>query len=99
MNDILKEFKIVFGLDDKPLQDGIKQTESSLKGLANTFAKITATYFSYQALSGIIKSFNDFNTTLDNSTAIMGYNVEWVANYGNALKRFGGDTNSYIHSK
>ena len=96
MNDILKEFKIVFGLDDKPLQDGIKQTESSLKGLANTFAKITATYFSYQALSGIIKSFNDFNTTLDNSTAIMGYNVEWVANYGNALKRFGGDTNSVV---
>lgn len=96
MNDILKEFKIVFGLDDKPLQDGIKNTESSLKNLANTFAKITATYFSFQAISGIINGFNDFNKTLDNNTMLLGYNAEYVANYGNALKRFGGDTNSVI---
>ena len=96
MNDILKEFKIVFGLDDKPLQEGIKNTQNSLRELATTFTKIIATYFSYQALSGIINSFNDFNRALSDNTAIMNYNAEYIANYGNALKRFGGDTNSVI---
>ena len=30
MNDVLKKFTIVFGVDTKPLEQGIKKSESTL---------------------------------------------------------------------
>lgn len=98
MGDILQSFKIVFGLDNKPLLDGVKQTESTLTKFAKTFNALAITYFSYSALKGVITGFADLNVELADSLALTGGNVENVTAMGQALKRFGGDTNSVINA-
>lgn len=98
MNDVLKQFKIVFGVDTKPLEAGVKKSESTLKRFGRVFNGIAATYLSYKAMQGVISGFADFNTKLGLSTSLMGYNIENVSALGGALKRFGGDTQSVINS-
>lgn len=98
MNDVLKQFRIVFGIDTKPLDSGVQKAESTLKRFGRVFNSIAATYFSYKIMQGVIKGYVDFNTQLGNSTSLMGYNVENVTALGGALKRFGGDTQSVITS-
>lgn len=98
MNDVLKQFRIVFGIDTKPLDSGVQKAESTLKRFGRVFNSIAATYFSYKIMQGVINGFADFNTKLGHSTSLMGYNVENVAAFGGALKRFGGDTQSVISS-
>ena len=98
MNDVLKQFRIVFGIDTKPLDSGVQKAESTLKRFGRVFNSIAATYFSYKIMQGVIKGYADFNTQLGNSTSLMGYNVENVTALGGALKRFGGDTQSVISS-
>lgn len=96
MNDILKKFTIVFGIDTKPLDSGVQKAESTLKRFGRVFNSIAATYFSYKIMQGVIKGYADFNTQLSNNTSLAGYNVENVTALGGALKRFGGDTQSVI---
>ncbi|MCW1675647.1 hypothetical protein OLS47_01350 [Campylobacter jejuni] len=98
MGEILKEFKIVFGLDSKPLEQGIQKSESSLKSFGKVFGSIVATYFSYEVFKGIIQGYADFNTQLSNTLALTGGSVEEVSALGNALKRFGGNTESVTNS-
>ena len=98
MNDVLKQFRIVFGIDTKPLDSGVQKAESTLKRFGRVFNSIAATYFSYKIMQGVINGFADFNTKLGHSTSLMGYNVENVTAFGGALKRFGGDTQSVISS-
>ncbi|EGT1666707.1 hypothetical protein I3I24_000967 [Campylobacter jejuni] len=98
MGEILKEFKIVFGLDSKPLEQGIQKSESSLKSFGKVFGSIVATYFSYEIFKGIIQGYADFNTQLSNTLALTGGSVEEVSALGNALKRFGGNTESVTNS-
>ncbi|WP_299546057.1 hypothetical protein, partial [uncultured Helicobacter sp.] len=88
MNDILKEFKIVFGLDNKELESGIKESSSSLKNFGKLFGGIVATYFS-------VGVFN-FNNELRYNIDLLGGDSEKITALGGALKRFGGDTNSVI---
>lgn len=98
MGDILQSFKIVFGLDNKPLLNGVKQTESTLSKFAKTFNGLAVTYFSYSAFKSVIAGFADLNVELADSLALTGGNVENVTAMGQALKRFGGDTNSIINA-
>ena len=98
MNDVLKQFRIVFGIDTKPLDSGVQKAESTLKRFGRVFNSIAATYFSYKIMQGVINGFADFNTKLGHSTSLMGYNIENVSAMGGALKRFGGDTQSVINS-
>ena len=98
MNDVLKQFRIVFGVDTKPLDSGVQKAESTLKRFGRVFNSIAATYFSYKIMQGVINGFADFNTKLGHSTSLMGYNIENVSAMGGALKRFGGDTQSVINS-
>lgn len=98
MNDVLKQFRIVFGIDTKPLDSGVQKAESTLKRFGRVFNSIAATYFSYKIMQGVINGFAEFNTRLSHSTSLMGYNVENVTALGGALKRFGGDTQSVINS-
>ena len=98
MNDVLKQFRIVFGIDTKPLDSGVQKAESTLKRFGRVFNSIAATYFSYKIIQGVINGFADFNTKLGHSTSLMGYNIENVSAMGGALKRFGGDTQSVINS-
>ena len=98
MNDVLKQFRIVFGIDTKPLDSGVQKAESTLKRFGRVFNSIAATYFSYKIMQGVINGFAEFNTKLGHSTSLMGYNIENVTALGGALKRFGGDTQSVINS-
>lgn len=98
MNEILEEFKIVFGFDDKPLQDGIKKTQNSLAGLGKVFGSIMASFVSFQALRAITVDYVNFNVELGRSTSLLGLNVEEVSALGGALERFGGNTDSAITS-
>ncbi|EFO9039041.1 hypothetical protein HPC08_000646 [Campylobacter jejuni] len=98
MGEILKEFKIVFGLDSKPLEQGIQKSESSLKNFGKVFGGIVATYFSYEVFKGIIQGYADFNSQLSNTLALTGGSVEEVSALGNALKRFGGNAESVTNS-
>lgn len=98
MNDILEEFKIVFGFDDKPLQEGVKKTSSTLKGLGKVFGSIMASYVSFQALKAIVVDYVNLNVELGKSTSLLGLNVEEVSALGGALERFGGNTDSAITS-
>ena len=98
MNDVLKQFRIVFGINTKPLEMGLQRTESKLRKFGRVFSSIASTYFSYKIMQGVINGFAEFNTRLSHSTSLMGYNVENITAFGGALKRFGGDTQSVISS-
>lgn len=98
MNDVLKQFRIVFGINTKPLEMGLQRTESKLRKFGRVFSSIASTYFSYKIMQGVINGFAEFNTRLSHSTSLMGYNVENITAFGGALKRFGGDTQSVIAS-
>lgn len=98
MNDILKEFKVVFGLDNKELESGLKQSESSLMKFGKVFGSIAASFASYQLFKGIVTDFVAFNMELKNNIDYLGLSAEKTTALGNALKRFGGDTNSVINS-
>ena len=98
MGDILKEFKIVFGLDSKPLEQGVKKSESSLKSFGKAFGALVATYLTADIFKSVINGFVDFNLQLSRGLALTGGNVEEVSALGNAMKRFGGDTNSVINT-
>ena len=98
MNDVLQEFKIVFGINTAPLDKGLKQTESKIKSFGKLFNNVIATYFGYKIFQSAIQGFTDFNLKIGRSTSLMGYSVENVTTLGGALKRFGGDTNSVLSS-
>ena len=96
MNEILKEFKIVFGLDNKDLEKGIKQSENSLNQFGKVFGGIIASYFSYEIFKNVLNGFVDFNNELRYNIELIGGNAEKITALGGALKRFGGDTNSVV---
>lgn len=98
MNEILEEFKIVFGFDDKPLQEGVKKTSSTLKGLGKVFGSLMASYVSFQSLKAITVDYANFNVELGESTSLLGLNAEEVSALGGALERFGGNTDSAVSS-
>ncbi|WP_291952718.1 hypothetical protein [Campylobacter sp.] len=98
MEDIIKQFKIVFGLDSKPLDNGLKQSENNLKSFGKVFGGIVSTYFTYSIFKDVIKGFAEFNSQLNNSLALTGGNISNVYAMGNALKRFGGNTQDVISS-
>lgn len=98
MEDILKEFKIVFGLDSEPMEQGLKKAESSLQSFGKIFGGIVASYFSYEIFKGIIQGYAEFNTQLSQNLALTGGDAGEVMALGNALKRFGGNTDSVINS-
>lgn len=98
MDEVLKQFKIVFGLDSKPLEQGIQKSENSLKSFGKVFGGIVSTYFTYSIFKEVLRGFADFNIQLNNSLALTGGSIEKVSAFGNALKRFGGDTQDVVSS-
>lgn len=94
MNEVIEQFKVVFGFDDKPLQDGIKKTESSLKGLGKVFGSLMASFVSFQAIKSITADYMNYNVQLGLNSSLIGANVSELDALGNAMQYFGGDTNS-----
>lgn len=98
MDDIIEQFKVVFDLDDKPLQDGIKNTETSIKGLGKVFGAVFAAIVSYGAIKAITQDYVNLNLKLFDSTSLLKENAGEVQALGNALQRFGGNTDDAISS-
>lgn len=97
-SEILKEFKIKFSLDTKTLDNEVKKTESSLISFGKYLNSLLIGFASYKGLSSIVNDFAKFNVTIEDNAKLLGYDVTNITNMGNALKRFGGDTNSVINS-
>lgn len=95
---ILKEFKIAIGLETKELDKGIKQSENSLKSFGKIAGGIFASFASYGAIKSAVFSFSDLADKIGHTSKLMGYNTQEVYSLGNALKRFGGNTDSAISS-
>lgn len=98
MNDILEQFKIVFNLDNKPLEKGLKQSESMLKTFGKTFSGLAATYLSYQTIKGVIQGFADFNLKLAENSQRLGVSAQEIQVLGGALQRYGGNVDSAANS-
>lgn len=98
MQDILEQFKIVFNLDNKPLERGLKQSESMLKTFGKTFGGIAATYLSYQTIKGVIQGFADFNLKLAENSQRLGVSAQEIQTLGGALQRYGGNVDSAANS-
>ncbi|WP_300972491.1 hypothetical protein, partial [Helicobacter rodentium] len=98
MQDILEQFKIVYNLDNKPLERGLKQSESMLKTFGKTFGGIAATYLSYQTIKGVIQGFADFNLKLAENSQRLGVSAQEIQTLGGALQRYGGNVDSAANS-
>lgn len=96
MDDIIEQFKVVFDLDDKPLQDGIKNTETSIKGLGKIFGAVFASILSYGAIKSLTQDYVQLNLQLFDSTELLKESAGEVQALGNALQRFGGNTEDAI---
>ena len=94
MNEIIEQFKVVFNLDNKPLESGLKQSESMLKTFGKTFAGIAATYLSYQTIRGVIQGFADFNLKLAENSQRLNVNAGELQALGGALQRYGGNVDT-----
>lgn len=95
---ILKEFKIAIGLDTKDLDKGIKKSEDSLKSFGKIAGGIFASFASFGAIKSAVFSFTELADKVGHASNLMGYSTENVYSLGNALKRFGGNTDSAISS-
>lgn len=96
--DILKEFKIRFSLDTKQLNKEVQKTENNLTTFAKYLNSLIVGYVGYKGIASITNNFAKFNVEIENNTRLLGYNTINITNMGNALKRFGGDTNSVLNS-
>lgn len=95
---ILREFKIAIGLDTKDLDKGIKKSENALMSFGKIAGGIFASFASYGALKSAVFSFTELADKVGHVSNLMGYSTENVYALGNALKRFGGNTDSAITS-
>lgn len=98
MNEIIEQFKVVFNLDNKPLEIGLKQSESMLKTFGKAFAGIAATYLSYETIRGVIQGFADFNLKLAENSQRLGVSAQELQVLGGALQRYGGNVDSAASS-
>lgn len=96
--ELLKEFKIRFTLDTQTLNNQVKKTENSLMSFGKYLNSLLAGYIGYKGITAIINNFAKFNVEIENNARLLGYDATNITNMGNALKRFGGDTNSVINS-
>ena len=98
MNEIIEQFKVVFNFDDKPLQDGIKKTQSSMQNLGKVFGSVIASIGAFQGIKAITVDYANYNTQLGLNASLIGANVEQLDTLGNALQYFGGNTESAVSS-
>lgn len=98
MSETLKEFKIAVGLDTKELTQSVRQSESILKSFGKVAGGIFASYLGYEALKNTIFGFTELADKIGHTSKMMGYSMEETHALGNALKRFGGNTDSAMSS-
>lgn len=90
------EIAIQLTLDNAQLKQGLAQTQSTLSQFAQTAKKLFTAYLGYSAIKNTIQAFQDFNMQIANAQALLGGSASDLSAMTNALKRFGGDTNTAI---
>ena len=90
------ELAIQLTLDNAQLKQGLAQTQSTLSQFAQTAKKLFTAYLGYSAIKSTIQAFQDFNMQIANAQALLGGSASELSAMTNALKRFGGDTNTAI---
>lgn len=98
MNEILEEFKIVFNLDDEPLQNNLKKLENVFGKFADKIKADLAKIFSVLYIRKLVNDFVDLNQQLGRTSSLLGTNAGEMQAEGNALKRFGGSTEEVVSS-
>lgn len=98
MNETLRRLVIQLGLDNRQLNTGIRQTQSTMMSFASKMRGILAGVLSYQAIKGAITAYQEFNMQIAHATQLLGGNVGEIAAMGRAMQRFGGDTNSVVNA-
>lgn len=98
MNEILDEFKIILKIDDKPLNDGLRKSQSKLKDFAKVAARALSALYGAKALKDSIQAFNDLSLKVGKANQMLGVSTTFVSGLGGALKRFGGGTDSAVGS-
>ena len=98
MEQVLKQFTIVFGLYDTALKSGLKDSENALSNFADTAKRLLGAWVSYEFFKNAISNFSEYTTQLSNAAAITGASVNSINALGGALKRFGGNAESAINA-
>lgn len=83
-------------LDNKELKKGLEQTKSTLQTFGKQVKQLFGAYLGYSAIKNTIQSFQNFNMQIANAQALLGGSAKELSAMTNALKRFGGDTNTAI---
>lgn len=83
-------------LDNKELKKGLEQTKSTLQTFGKQVKQLFGAYLGYSAIKNTIQSFQNFNMQIANAQALLGGSTKELSAMTNALKRFGGDTNTAI---
>lgn len=89
-NELIFKFKG----DNSQLKNSIKETQNAVSGIIDKVKNLTKAYIGLQVIRATIIDMANFNTQLNNQINLIGGNVQNITAMGNALKRFGGDTNS-----
>lgn len=95
---ILERFLIVFGFDDREVTSGAKRVNSVFENLSKTITGLFAGYTLANAFNRMTYGFAEVNTQIMQSTELLGLNAGETQALGNALTRFGGNTESAISS-
>lgn len=90
------EMVVKLALDNKALKAGLQETQSTLIQFGKQVKQLFGAYLGYQAIKGTIQAFQDFNMQIANAQALLGGGAKELSAMTNALKRFGGDTNTAI---
>lgn len=90
------EMVVKLALDNKALKAGLQETQSTLISFGKQVKQLFGAYLGYQAIKNTIQSFQAFNMQIANAQALLGGTASELSAMTNALKRFGGDTNTAI---
>lgn len=90
------EMVVKLALDNKALKAGLQETQSTLISFGKQVKQLFGAYLGYQAVKNTIQSFQAFNMQIANAQALLGGTASELSAMTNALKRFGGDTNTAI---
>lgn len=96
MDEVLKQFTILFSLDNTPLKEGLSDSQRALNSFASFAKQALATYLTFDFLKDAVDNFNQLNLTLSNTSKLTGVNAFELAALGGALTRFGGDTQTAV---
>lgn len=94
MNEIIEQYKIVFGIDSKPLEQGVKKAESTFQSFAKVVTGVFASVTVFQSIKSMTTDFANMTVELNNNAQMIGVTAGELQTLGNAFEYFGGNVES-----